>query len=84
MKTIAIRDAATLLYLKGQGTALVRELTAFLTGFGLKASANYTALSMRNLEDRGWVELIASGVGVNHLANLWRLTPEGQNEAAAL
>lgn len=84
MKTIAIRDAMTLLYFKRHKAGVVPELTAWLVSLGLKGTANYMALLVRNLQDRGLVELIGSQPGVRNWANVWALTSEGESEAATL
>lgn len=84
METIAILDASILLFLKKEGDGTAPELTDFLEARGIRTTANYLALALRNLEAKGLVELIGSRRRSRGgaAANLWALTPAGNKEAA--
>src|SRR5213075_2796323 len=87
METIALLDAAVLLYLKGNRDGTGPDMTEFLEEFGLRTTANYLALALRqNLQARGLIKLIGSHRRFRGgaAANLWALTPKGKEEAKAV
>jgi len=86
VETIAILDGAMLLYLKKEGDGTGPDMTDFLEAHGIRTTANYLALALRNLEARGLVEQIGSRRRFRGgaAANLWALTPSGKNEAAEI
>jgi DNA-binding PadR family transcriptional regulator len=87
VQIIALIDAAVLLYLKKEGQGIVPELAELLKSRGLETSANYLAMALRNLENRGWVELVGSRRRRGDrgpASNLWALTPAGHEEALSV